>query len=65
VLALAATAAAAELVGVAVLPGVLLVGLAGVGAVVAIGSAVIALGGRRTPDEDPLDDEEVLTAPRP
>jgi hypothetical protein len=65
VLVLAATLTAAEVVGVAVLPGVLAIGLAGIAGVVAIGSAVIALGARRTRDEDPLDDEEVPTALRP
>lgn len=63
-LTLAATLTAAEVVGVAVLPGVLVIGLAGVTAVVAIGSALIALGARRPRDEDPVDDEEVLTVPR-
>jgi hypothetical protein len=64
-LALAATVTAAELIGVAVLPGVLVIGLAGVAGVVAIGSALVALGARRTRDEDPLDDEEVLPLLRP
>jgi hypothetical protein len=45
---------AAELAGAAALPGLLLLGLAGIAGVVAIGSAVIALGARR-----PVDDEEV------
>jgi hypothetical protein len=48
VLILAATLTAAEVIGIAVLPGVLLLGVAGVGAVVAIGSALIAYSARRT-----------------
>jgi hypothetical protein len=53
--------AAGELVGAA-LPAVLLTGFVGVAAVIAIGSALIALGGRRTRDEDR---EEVNAGDRP
>jgi hypothetical protein len=40
--------AAGELLGAAVLPAVLVTGLAGVAGVVAIGSALVAYGTRRT-----------------
>jgi hypothetical protein len=62
VLILAATLTIAEVVGVAVLPGVLLLGAAGVGVVVAIGSTLIAVGARRT--RTPEQEEAPQPAPR-
>jgi hypothetical protein len=54
--------AAAELAGAAILPAVLLTGALGVAGVVAIGSALIALGSRRARRPDR---EEVNAEPRP
>jgi hypothetical protein len=54
--------AAGELVGAAVLPALVLTGLAGVAGVVAIGSALIAYGTRRT--RQPADEEVTEPASR-
>jgi hypothetical protein len=57
--------AATEVGVVALLPGVLLVGALGVAGVVAIGSALIALGTRRARQSEPEPAEEVIEAVRP
>lgn len=59
-LALAGEVAATIPLGVVALTGAL-----GVAGVVAIGSAVIALGGRRTRDDEPEPVEEVAAGDRP
>lgn len=54
--------AAGELVGAAVLPALLLTGALGVAGVVAIGSALLALGARRTRTA-PVEEVPVVPCP--